>query len=222
MKRILSLFLLALSLLFTQEIAAQRKTFTPYLFDKFEDAYVTTKDAKRFAVKINYDLVTKKFMFIESPDLIVQEFLNPNDIALIKVGERIFLPEIGKAVEIIQHDPQFHVLYTAKLRNAPREISYGGTSETASVDNFSRLSGVGVTSGTHVNRKVVSEIIKTYNIKIKNKNKSFYNKASFLKQFPKEIRDILSSYIDEKTIDFDSVEQVLTLFNYAISLIYRK
>lgn len=182
-----------------------------YLFDKFQDCLIVYKDGRQFAAPVNYDLIQKHYVFKDS-DQQEKEFSDPELIAVLRIGERSFL--IGKqaAIEVIQVQPKFNVIYTGDMRKAPQKTSYGGTTQTASVDTYYGLSGTIPASGVKNDQRIVTGINKTYEINIGKKNKQFYNKKSFLKLLPKEKQNELDKYIEDNNIDFTSTDQVLRLF----------
>lgn len=200
-------------------ISAQTgKENTKYLFEEFQDAYIYYKDGRVFSVPLNFDLVKGIYVFIDNDNKEENEFTEPDRVLAMHVGDRIFLMSRGKATEVIQAEPKFHVLYTALKKKAPSGISYGGTSETASVDSYTGLGGKGLISGIPSDNRVVADISKSYEARIGRRDRSFYNQRSFVRLFPKDKRAAIDTYIEEKEVDFNSTEQVLELYQYATEL----
>ncbi len=199
-------------------IGVTAQTLSSYLFEEFQDGFVQYKDGRRFAVPLNFNLITGKYVFTDNADNLEKEFTEPEMVVNMQIGSRVFLMSEGEATEVIQAEPRFWVLYSGMKKKAPDKISYGGTSETASVDSYSSLSGKGIISGIRENARMVADVHKEYKIQVGKRNKSFYNKRSFLKAFPKKKRADLETYMDENETNFDSVEQVFELYQYAISL----
>lgn len=195
--------------------AQNEKQASPYLFDKFQDCLIVYKDGRQFAAPVNYDLVQKHYVFID-PEKNEKEFSDPELIAVLRIGSRSFLADRQAAIEVVQAEPKFHVIYSGDIRKGPKKTSYGGTTQTAAVDSYSGLSGTGLVSGVQNDNRIVTGIDKTYEVKIGRKTKRFYNKKSFLKLFPDSRQEELDKYIEDKQIDFESVEQVLGLFNYSL------
>ncbi len=219
MKPRLSLFLVFCILwtAHTTYASAQTESSAPrYLFEEFQDGTVFYSDGRQFVVPLNFNLVTGQYVFIDPSDQLEKEFSEPGLVVALHFGERIFLPSAGKAIEIIQAEPKFHVHYSAQKRKAPDKITYGGTTETASIASYSGIPGQGVISRAQAKSSVVTRVDKTYEVKVGKRSRSFYNQRSFLKAFPKAMRSSLESYIQEQEIDFDSVDEVLQLYNYAI------
>lgn len=188
---------------------------SPYLFDKFQDCLIVYKDGRQFTAPVNYHLVQKHFVFIDSEQK-EKEFSDPELIAVLRIGNRSFMPDGQVAIEVIQVDPKFNVIYTGDTRKAPKKTSYGGTTQTASVDTYSGLAGKGLISGIQDDNRIVTGINKTFEVKIGKKTRRFYNKKSFLKLFPNSKQEKLDNYIEKNQIDFNSVDQVLKLFNYSL------
>lgn len=195
--------------------AQDNRHYSPYLFDKFQDCLIVYKDGRQFTAPVNYHLVQKHFLFIDSEQK-EKAFSDPELIAVLRIGNRSFIPDGQVAIEVIQVDPKFNVIYTGDTRKAPKKTSYGGTTQTASVDTYSGLVGKGLISGIQDDNRIVTGINKTFEVKIGKKTRRFYNKKSFLKLFPNSKQEKLDNYIEKNQIDFNSVDQVLKLFNYSL------
>lgn len=196
---------------------AQSEDNSGFLFSRFEDGFVYYRDGRRFNVPLNYNLITGQFIFIDKNDSnLKKEFTEPGMIVAIEVNGRTFLPPSEGATEIIQSEPPFHVSYRGMVKKE-RSVAYGGTTQTASVDSYSQIRGVGAIGGTDGTHKSLSDIDKEYKVKVGKKNKRFSNEKQFLKLFPNQ-KEVLSRYLEEKQVDFDNIPQVLALYNYAYNL----
>jgi hypothetical protein len=196
--------------------AQNTKDNSSYLFDEFQDCLIVYKDGRQFTAPVNYDLIKKHYVF-KDPEQQEKEFSDPELIAVLRIGNRSFLIGKQEAVEVIQAQSKFNVIYTGDTRRAPKKISYGGTTQTASVDNYSGLTGTGLSGGIQDAQRIVTGINKTYEVGVGKKTKRFYNKKSFLKLFPKKQQVRWNRYIEENKIDFGSVDQVFKLFQVSIS-----
>lgn len=180
-----------------------------YLFPEFTDSYVYYKDGRVFQVPTNYDLFGNKFIFIDK-DNEQKEFSEPNMILSIKVGTRTFIPTSGnEAAEIIQDNPRLLVQYIGDKR-IKKDLTFGGKSETASVDAYSNL-----IYGTGDNEKntVLVKIDYQFYIEKNKRLKRFSTEKQFLKIFPKQ-KEQIKQYINENKVDFGSIEQVIKLCNF--------
>lgn len=214
----LSLLLLLL-LINTTAMTAQTAKSGEFLFEGFQDAYVYYKDGKIYNVDINYSLLDKRYYFYNKnqPDQI-ETFGDIQPIASIKIGERYFrVGRKGEAIEVLQFEPFIGVEYRGQLREAPKNVGYGGTSETSAVNSVSSIQSGGVTHRLNSGGYILHDMSYYYQVEINGKNKSFQNRKQFLKLFAKQEAQI-TQYIEEKAVSFDKPEEVLKLCNYALSL----
>lgn len=212
MKRLLVLWLSIVYLL--SGVSAQTKEKTGFLFEQFKDGIVFYRDGRQFGVPLNYNLITKQFVFIDKKDDNQEkEFTEANLIVAIEVEGRTFLPPSEGATEVIQAEPPFYVSYDGTIRNE-KSVAFGGTTQTASVDAYSQIRGVGQVGGTEGTQKSLTAVNKEYRIKIGKKMKRFTNEKQLLKLFP-TVREALAQHLKKKQVDFDRISEVLELYNYA-------
>ncbi len=196
---------------------AQGRANIGFLFDQFKDGIVYYRDGKQFGVPLNYNLLTSQFVFIDKKDDNRQkEFSEPALIVAIEIDGRTFLPPSEGATEIIQSEPPFYVSYTGTIKHE-KAVAYGGTTQTASVDSYSQVRGIGQLGGTDGTERSLASINKEYRIKIGKKNKRFSTSKQFLKLFPTQ-KETLTRYLEEQSVDFNNIDQVLVLYRYACQL----
>lgn len=211
------IFILISFIYFSNGVLAQTEDMSSFLFNQFKEGVVYYRDGRQFGVPLNYNLVIGQFIFIDKNDgNQKKEFSEAGMIVSIEVDGRTFLPPSEGATEVIQAEPPFYVSYEGTVRRE-KSMAYGGKTQTASVDAYSQIRGVGQIGGTDGTEKSLAAINKEYKIKIGKKNKRFSNQKQFLKLFPQQ-KEVLSKYFAEKQVDFDNIRQVLELYNYARSL----
>lgn len=187
-----------------------------YLFPEFTDAIVYYKDGRAFLVPINYDLIGGQFIFIDK-DKKKKEFSDPELVISVKINDRVFLPTSGGgAAEVIQSDPKLLVQYSGYARRK-KNLPYGGKTETASVGTVSNLYSSASNSALDTEELVVTNINYEFHIETNKRMKKFSTEKQFLRIFPKQ-KVKLKQYMDENKIDFRSIEQIIKLCNYALSL----
>lgn len=198
-------------------LSAQSKQ-SGYLFKKNQDAIIYYKDGRQFSVPLNYNLLTRQYVFIDKSDNNQQkEFTEPAMIVVIEIGKRTFLPPSEGATERIQAEPPFHVEYQGTSKRAGVSVGYGGTTETASASNYSGMRGNFIVGGVESDNKILTGIDKVYKVKVGKKMRLFFDKKKFLKLFASQ-KEPLEKYIIDNHIDFGVTEQVLGLYNYAVGL----
>ena len=218
MKRLL--IILTLFTGFVHTAFTQTPAVSHFLFEDFQNALIFYKDGRQFQAPVNFNLLEGHYLFIDAKDKETKQFSNPELIALLRIGERRFLIGNKETVEIIQTEPLFQVRYSGNLRQAPKKITYGGTTQTAPVDNYSRMIGNNLNSIS--NDQIVTGVNKTYEVKIGKKTKRFFSKNSFLKALPKQQRPDMEAYFEQHEVDFGDVQQVLNLYRYLTEEIQKK
>jgi len=211
MKR--AIFLLLSVFILSNHVIGQNERHAQFLFDDYQEALILYKDGRQFTAPVNFDLLNGHYLFIDAKDKQPKQFANPEMIALIRIGSRSFLLEHNATTEVLQAEPLFQVTYSGNLRPAPKNLTYGGTTQTAAVDAYVGYSG-STTLGSQQRsmNKIVAGIDKRYEIGIGKKTKRFYNQGSFLKAFPKQQRAKVEEYLSKKDIDFNDVQQVFDLY----------
>ena len=213
MRRLLAV-LLFLTALFGK-LDAQVNPISQFLFDDYQETLILYKDGRQFTAPVNFDLLEGHFLFIDAKDKQPKQFANPEMIALLRMGSRCFLLGEGEAVEVLQAESLFQVAYSGNLRQAPKSISYGGSTQTAAVDTYAGYSGGGALGSKQQSRhKMVVGINKNYKCEIGSKTRHFYDQKTFLKAFPKERRMQVEEYISQHEIDFGNVQQVYELYRH--------
>lgn len=188
-------------------LGAQTTGGSPYLFADFQNCLIVYKDGRQFTAPVNFDLVKRHYVF-KDPEQQVKEFVDPELIAVLRIGPRSFVIDGSSAVEVMQAEPEFRVIYTGDTRQAPKDISYGGTTQTASVDSYSGLSANGLSSGQLLDNKVVRGVQKTYEVRIGKRMKRFYHAKSLVKALPKAKRAAMEQRLEQQPLDFDNPNEV--------------
>lgn len=201
--------------------AQQEEDREQYLFPSFENAQVIYKDGRVFNVSVNFNLVSNRFVFVDTHDNnILKEFAEVDKLGIVKVGERNFrINNRGEATEILQvENPRILVEYRGKVKDIGQKAAYGGRSQTSAIESISSFQSGGMHYKLEGDpRYVVSGMEKRYQVDTSKKMKSFANAKQFVKIYSK-YKDVLEKYIKEHNVDFDSAEQIVALCNYAHSL----
>lgn len=216
MNRII-LILLLITIAGTDKLASQIDS-TQFLLQSFENGHVYYKDGRVFDVPLNYSLLIKKFLFKDPYDKDkIKEFIEPDMVATIQIGERIFLPTKNGATEVLQKDPPIFVQYKGSLKWEGKRVGYGGRSETSAVDTYSSFQSGSNNYKLETEKLILSRIDKIFRIERNGKQYRFINKKQFLRAFV-DHKDILKQYADDNKIDFNKIEDVLDIYNYAMKL----
>ena len=216
MSRFIIILLLAI-ISGSNKLAAQIDS-AQFLLRNFENGYVYYKDGRTFNVPLNYSLLIKKFLFQDQHDNNnIKEFSEPEMVATIKIGERIFLPTKDGATEVLQKDPPIFVQYRGALKWEGKQVGYGGRSETSAVDSYSSFQSGNTTHKLETEKLILSRIDKIFRIERNGKQFRFLNEKQFLKAFP-DHKEELKKYADDNKTDFNEIEDVLQIYNHAVTL----
>ena len=212
----LTALLLGIFLANAQHVKMDNKD-TPFLFEKFEEADVIFRDGTRYRETINYNLLTNQFYFLDKPDGEMKVVSNPEDIYLVKVGDRCFYQEKGYAVEVIPTNPPLFVQYKAHIRKEAGKGAYGMPSETSSIRTYGGFNSNGNRYELKKESLIISKRYQHYWLEKKGKRRAFKNFEQFVKFYP-EHKKTLEKFIEDNELYFDNVEHVKILCVYAESL----
>lgn len=216
MKRLI-IILLLITIAGANKLTAQIDS-VQFLLRNFENGYVYFKDGRVFNVPLNYSLLVKKFLFQDIHDNNnLKEFSEPDMVATIKIGDRTFIPTKDGATEVLQTDPPIFVQYRGSLKWEGKRVGYGGRSETSAVDTYSSFQSGSTMHKLETEKLILNRIDKIYRIERNGKQYRFINEKQFLKAF-KEHKEELKKYADDNKTDFNEIEDVLEIYNYAMKL----
>lgn len=214
-------FLLLLSILCcaVSGVYAQTKEGNPFLFDDYQDAVVIMRNGMQVKGKMNYNLLSEKFYFVDDKDENKAKILaNVEEVNIIKFGDRVFFPEKGAGVEILSSEPLLYVQYKGSARDKPKAGGYGGVSAVSNTQTYSISGSTGNVSAT--SDGVQLELGNRYNVywvEKKGKKKEIRNMKQYLKLNSAHKAE-LEKYIKENGVKFEDVQQMLKLCLYADSL----
>jgi hypothetical protein len=221
MKRFLTLSLL-LVLLSSTSAWAQQEGQQQYLFDEFQNGRVAFKNGITATSRLNYSLISNLFVFIDTDDEDqIKEIANVESIGTITVGSRMFqVSPTGEAIEMVQfQNPIVLACYTGESTDRGQTTAYGGRSQTAAIRSVGSLhSGGRAYNLRGDDRWVVTGIDKEYQVERGGRMRTFSVLNQFLKIYPKQNREAIERFAVDNAVDFNSVEKVVELCNYAESL----
>ncbi|WP_300699153.1 hypothetical protein [Bacteroides sp.] len=211
-------FLLFSLIFFVISANAQSKAGSPYLFEDFQDVTVFFKDGSQYHEKMNYNLLTEKYYFIDRVDKKVKVLSNPQDVQIIKFGNRVFYTDGEKGIEILPTNPVLYVQYKGNMRKEASKGAYGQTSETSSIRTYGGTYGSrGERIDFDAEKLILGSRYNIYWIEWKGKKKPFKNFKQFLKLYSKHEEE-LRDFIKENGVDFNDVQQMSRLCIHAGSL----
>ena len=197
---------------------AQDKNTSSFLFDDFQEAVVYFKNGSQFREKMNYNILANKFYFVDRVDNKVKALSNPQDIQVIKFGNRVFYTEGNNGIEILPTNPVLYVQYKGNMRKEDSKGAFGQPTETTSVKTYGgTYAGHGERYDFDPEKLILGSRYNIYWIEQKGKKKPFKNFNQFLKLYPKQ-KEELKRFIKENNVDFNNVQQISILCMHAESI----
>ena len=103
------------------------------------------------------------------------------------------------------------------MRWEGKNVGYGGRSETSAVDSYSSFQSGNTVHKLETEKLILTRIDKIFRIERNGKQYRFINEKQFLKAFP-EKKETLKEYIKKNDFDFNAIDDVLQVYNYATAL----
>ena len=197
--------------------AQEEEKISSYLFNEFQEVTVFFKNGGQSKEKMNYNFLSEKFYFID-PAGEIKVLSNPQDVIVIRFGERVFYPEANGGVEILPVTPVLYVQYKAHIRQEAAKGAYGMSSETTSIRTFGAADmGNGMRFDFDPQKLYVGRRYNIYWIEKNGKKKPFKNFKQFVKLYPKH-KEALEEFIKENKLDFNNIDQIKMLLIHAEGL----
>ena len=219
MKTLQFYFYLFAALCSVNSLFAQEAIGDGRLFPKFEKGTVFFKNGGQAFASLNYDMVQEQMLFLV-PDSTEMKIANPLDVAVVKIGERRFLPASSRDIfyeEIPAGEGSFFVQRIAFYLSEGKAAGYGGYSQTQA-----STSVVSVQQGGNIVKlkpgdkfKLVTEYV--YYLQSGNKYKKFYSAKTLGKLFKGHESEI-QAFADRESINFRKMEDVARIVEYGYSL----
>lgn len=183
-----------------------------FLFDSFTKSNILLKNKLLSHNPLNYNCVKQVFHFMENGQEMVLDDIS--NVDTIYIDNRKFVPHLKRFMEYIPvGNTMLLVDYKTKALPIGKVGAFGTTSQ-GSVQNIDY---------NPVNQQKMEVLDNSvYQFKIENsyyllhdqKKKKFNNTKSFLKLFPKERAESILSFIKDKKINMEKVDDVIKLIEF--------
>ncbi len=216
-------FIAWLLLLCCSPVLQAQEKLSEYIFPDFKEAVVQYTNGAQTKEKMNYNVVTNKFNFVDKKDNQIKELSDTRIIFMITIGHRNFMPDEDGMTEVFATTPTVYAQYRAKSRTKAPEAGFGGTSDLTSTRTYVANTGGGSQYFGYDTRMNVTSYYNYYWIDKDSKRKQFKSFKEFLKIYPKK-KASLEAYIKDRKLDFMKPGDVINLCMYAegvqIPLVY--
>jgi hypothetical protein len=208
------------TLLGFNSLFAQKQADYAFLFPQFEKGFVVFKNGTRTPALLNYSTFNQEMMFLDDENQMM-EFANLPAIHSVIIGDRRFFPVSSKrsfCEEINTENGSFYIQYNAYMISKGKETAYGGYSQTTSA---SAVGSIEINQSRRVmlesGEKFGMKRDEFYFIKTGNSFKRFYSAKTLGKLF-KGYAPMIDAFAKEKSIDFTNYDDIVTIVDYAYSL----
>ncbi|MDR0543571.1 MAG: hypothetical protein LBH19_15360 [Dysgonamonadaceae bacterium] len=188
------------------------------LFLQFEKGYVVLKEGYvKLSAQLNYDLLEERMLYLEADSLLNE--LDASAVMLVVINGRSFFPAKNKAFyeRIETGASEYYICHKTKMSSQGKSTGYGAYSQTASVGGIAVATAAGNLYLLGPEEK--SEGIDDSSIHIK-KGKKFekINSLKNLLKCFKSHQPEIEAYAEENKTDFNRLENVKNIVEYALSL----
>lgn len=216
------------------DLTKEQRDSIIFAFPSCTPGTVYMNDGSIAKVDLNYNYYEPQVLFRNedptSPEDTLRRLDNMENVILIEIGDRSFVPVLGSGLGeiILNNQVQVSVVMTKKVNIEEKKTGAygtgGSTSSIRSVSSFTGTSGVtsggsytGQTSFTNVNYDFASNAELTIDQRLflmKDGKVVPVSKKNLAKMFPKAA-SFIKQYIDEQKPDLENPEEVINLVNLA-------
>lgn len=191
------------------------KAITHYIYPEFVEGVVLMKNGRKNEVSINYNAISEEMIFVKGPHKLAIGSTESELIDTVFMEEKKFIRLGGRFVEILHQSNicDLFVEYKCKLDYPGKDVGYGGTSQTAAVDNYSVNYSNGLVYELQLPDNYDTKPYLIYYVKKEGVVNEVTNLRQFMKHF-KDKQDLFKDYVKNNNVKFENIEQVVGLVNY--------
>ena len=199
------------------DLVEHAATTLQFVFPDFTEGNVVYHNGKTIAGKLNYNILLGEMQFVDPDSQQVFALANPNEVTMVTIGQRMFLPLNGKEfLEILTYgNIQLAVRYKGNRLSHGRQTPYGNTSPAARSSDLTGYEAGGGYMSPLEAKENIKITVTTYYYLINGKKQTLITGSkSFLKVFPKGKSDVIQEYIRQNNINFNHRGNLIALVNY--------
>lgn len=184
-----------------------------FIFETFTEGKALLKNKAINQTKFNYDCVKQELHFLSDGENMIMD--DNSNIDTLYIGNRKFIPYQNRFLEYIPiNNATLLIDYKTKVLPIGKKGAYGVTTQgTAPVLDFDPSKPLDQKSlDNHVYR---FNLENKYYLEQDQKRKKFTNTKSFLKLFPKEQAEAISSFMKKEKINMQNPDDVMKAVEFA-------
>lgn len=190
-----------------------------YIFEEFTDGTIWFKD-QTAAGKLNYNIILEELQFVDPATGEVRTLANPQEVRLVKIGDKFFYPLGGKRFGELLVDGTYKLVVARKgeLLDMGKKGAYGTLNQTAAIDTYSSMQVNNNTTSLETHKYIKVKEKSTFYVIVDGKPSMIKSSKSLLKSFPSDKAAKLKAYMEEKNLQVTELQDVISLVNYSNSL----
>jgi len=199
---------------------AQEELGNGMLIPQFENGAVVFKNGTRSVALLNYDMMNQQMLFLNT-DSTVLTIANPDEVLVVIIGKRRFLPASSKGdfyEEIQAGKGSFFVQQKATMLSEGKAAGYGGYSQTSAITSLSSIhTNTGNNMKLNPDEKFRMNIERIYYLKSGNSYKKFYSAKTLGALFKGHGQEI-EEFASKQSVDFSKTDDIAQIVEYGYGL----
>ena len=188
-----------------------------YIFPDFQNGRVLMKNMPEVKCQLNYNFMLDEVLFIDENGE-KKALANPEDVLLIYIGNRMFIPSSKGYYEVIERGEVSLVYkWTCNIREKGKEGALGVTTDAPSVVQMNQMSFDARQWKLDVDNEAVVSVEVIPYLKINSKYVSVKGEKDFFKVLPRKKQEI-KEYVKLNPVDFKKEADLRRLTKYCNSL----
>jgi len=206
-------------LLISISVNAQQDSATNlpnFLFKGFTKSVIKLKSGQVNSAVLNYNIIDQEMVFLQNDGYMVLS--NPQIVDTVYIANRTFIPFKTGFYELVMTGAvTLFIQHKSELESVGTTTGYGATSQTTNARPARQLYGpIGsVDLSIPDGYKIVDKT--EYWVKRGSEMDKFSSRRQFLKIFKDKEKE-LSQFIDQNSIKFKDINDIVKLFNYCNEL----
>lgn len=198
------------------ELNAQKGTAVKipqqYMFPDFSVGTVRMKSGEKVVLRLNYNVVTEKMVFIQKEK--IYDMIDRSAIDTVYIHGRKFVPVARRFYEVLVNaQTSLFIQHKGDIRQPPRPAAFGGTSEVSSSTYIDNLNFGGDVFRMNRKADIIIDPDPLLWIRIDNTMKMVKNQR-YLLRILSDKRNEIESYIRQNQLKIENPDHMIRIIRY--------
>ena len=203
-----------------EDLVERTTTSLQFVFPNFMDGKVAYKNGRTISGMLNYNILIGEMQFVDIESQSVFALADLNNVAMIEIAGRIFVPSSGKEFYEILYNgrTQLAVRFRGNRLSHGRETPYGNTGPSARSSDMTAVNVDGYFSTLDAKENIRVTVNTDYYLIDGKKRRLITNSKAFLKTFSKDKAGAIEQFIRQNSINFNNRSDLILLVDYCNQL----